>query len=130
VQFHETDAAAIVHFSWYPRYMEEAEHALWRAAGLSIARPDSPYGFPRVAIACDYKRPLKFEEEFDTWIRIAAMTDRSIRYDCQILSGGATVAQLTMTIVCVTKGPDGTMRPSPLPDEVRARLEVYSHAVA
>ena len=37
VQFYETDAAGIVHFSWFFRYMEEAEHALWREAGLSIA---------------------------------------------------------------------------------------------
>ena len=36
VQFYETDAAGIVHFSWFFRYMEEAEHALWREAGLSI----------------------------------------------------------------------------------------------
>ena len=39
VQFHETDAAGIVHFSWFYRYMEEAEHALWRQAGLSIHSP-------------------------------------------------------------------------------------------
>ena len=41
VQFAETDLAGIVHFSWMFRYMEEAEHALWRAAGLSIADPGS-----------------------------------------------------------------------------------------
>ena len=29
--------AGVVHFSWFFRYMEEAEHALWRAAGLSVA---------------------------------------------------------------------------------------------
>ena len=38
VQF-ETDMAGVVHFSWYFRYMEEAEHALWREAGLSMASP-------------------------------------------------------------------------------------------
>src|SRR5689334_6065032 len=36
VQFSETDMAGIVHFSAYFRFMEEAEHALWRAAGVSI----------------------------------------------------------------------------------------------
>ena len=36
VQFAETDLAGIVHFSMFFRYMEEAEHALWRAAGLTI----------------------------------------------------------------------------------------------
>ena len=36
VNFYETDCAGIVHFSWFFRYLEEAEHARWRAAGLSI----------------------------------------------------------------------------------------------
>ena len=33
VQFYETDMAGIVHFSCYFRYLEEAEHAMWRDAG-------------------------------------------------------------------------------------------------
>jgi len=49
VQFYETDAAGIVHFSWFFRYMEEAEHALWREAGLSIAPVVADVGWPRVA---------------------------------------------------------------------------------
>ena len=36
VEFAETDAAGIVHFSVFFRYMEEAEHAVWRQAGLDI----------------------------------------------------------------------------------------------
>src|SRR6185295_6570825 len=49
VLFYETDLAGIVHFSCYFRYMEEAEHALWRQAGLSIAPKGAEIGFPRVA---------------------------------------------------------------------------------
>ena len=37
VQFPETDASGIVHFTNFFKYVEEAEHALWRAAGMSIA---------------------------------------------------------------------------------------------
>ena len=44
VQFAETDLAGIVHFSTIFRYMEEAEHALWRAAGLTIAERGSDLG--------------------------------------------------------------------------------------
>ena len=38
VQFYETDMAGIVHFSWFFRYLEEAEHAMWREAGLTHRR--------------------------------------------------------------------------------------------
>jgi YbgC/YbaW family acyl-CoA thioester hydrolase len=79
VQFYETDAAGIVHFSWFPRYMEEAEHALWREAGLSIHAADTEIGWPRVAVSFEYHASLHFEDEFEVWIRIAAVTRRSIR---------------------------------------------------
>jgi YbgC/YbaW family acyl-CoA thioester hydrolase len=130
VQFYETDAAGIVHFSWYPRYLEEAEHALWRAAGLSIAPAESDFGFPRVSLTCDYKAPLKFEDEFETTIRIVGMTDKSLRYAGVLERGGTVVAALGMTIVCVTKNASNTMRAVPLPDEIRARFEVAADAAA
>jgi len=70
VQFYETDAAGIVHFSWFFRYMEEAEHGLWRATGLSIARAELGVGFPRVAASFEYHRPLRFEDEVDLRVEI------------------------------------------------------------
>ena len=57
VQFYETDMAGIVHFSWFFRYLEEAEHAMWREAGLSIA-DGSGIGWPRVEASFEFHRPL------------------------------------------------------------------------
>src|SRR5262249_47928566 len=54
VHFYETDMAGLVHFSVFFRYMEEAEHALWRAAGLTIATVDEEFGFPRVSASFDF----------------------------------------------------------------------------
>ncbi len=79
VQFAETDLAGIVHFSWYFRYMEEAEHALWRAAGLSISPQEPTVGWPRVAAAFDYKSPLRFEEMFQVAVRINAVSRRTLQ---------------------------------------------------
>ena len=60
VRFYETDGARIVHFSWFFRYMEEAEYELWRSAGLSNV-PRADIAFPRVAASFDFRRPLRFE---------------------------------------------------------------------
>ena len=57
VQFYETDAAGIVHFSNYFRYMEEAEHALWRSAGITISGSGSEIGWPRVSVSFEYLQP-------------------------------------------------------------------------
>ena len=87
VQFYETDLAGFVHFSWFFRYMEEAEHALWREAGLSIASPESDVAWPRVAASFDFHRPLRFEDEFEVCLRIAEITSRTIRYACTLSRG-------------------------------------------
>ena len=125
VQFHEVDSAGIVHFSNYFRYMEEAEHALWRAAGLSIAAPDAVVGFPRVAAAFDYRRPLRFEDEVDVRIRIAALSRRTIRYACTLAVGTAVVAEGTMTIVCVRMGVEPLEAVS-IPDDIASRFEAVA----
>jgi acyl-CoA thioester hydrolase len=122
VQFSETDLAGIAHFSAFFRFMEEAEHALWRAAGLSIGAAEKTGGWPRVAAAFDYKRPLRFEDEFEVTVCIAELTRRSIRYSFTITSDGALVGTGTMTAVC-TKKEDGQLRAIDLPADVVERLQ-------
>ncbi len=131
VQFHETDAAGIVHFSCFFRYMEEAEHAFWRSVGLSVAGPDSPFGWPRVAVSADYRQPLRFEDEVEIHLQIVAMTERTLKYLCQMSLGSTVVANLTMTTVCVTRsGPGKIMKAAALPAALRDRFEVAEHVVS
>ena len=122
VQFHETDLAGIAHFSWYFRYMEEAEHALWRSLGLSIAPKDAAVGFPRVAASCDFRAPLRFEDEFEVVIQVEAVGRRSIRYACTLEKGAQIVAVGSMTSACVTRTADGRVTAVDLPEAIAARL--------
>jgi YbgC/YbaW family acyl-CoA thioester hydrolase len=122
VQFHETDLAGIAHFSWYFRYMEEAEHALWRSLGMSVAPTDSAVGFPRVAASCDFKAPLRFEEEFEVVIQVEAVGRRSIRYACTLEKGAQIVAVGSMTSASVTRTADGRVTAVDLPEAIAARL--------
>ena len=130
VQFYETDAAGIVHFSWYFRYMEEAEHALWREAGLSIAPADGEIHWPRVAASCDFHGALCFEQEFEVWIRVSAMTQKTIRYTSLIARGDTRIATGTHTVACVRKRPNEPMRSTHIPPEIAERLQVAPGADA
>ncbi|MEX1126959.1 MAG: thioesterase family protein [Vicinamibacterales bacterium] len=125
VQFAETDLAGIVHFSTMFRYVEEAEHALWREAGLSIAERGSGLGWPRLSAALEFRNPLRFEEEFEVWVRIAALKTRTIEYEITLVRGRTVIAVGTMTSICVRKQPDGTMRAAEIPPEVAQKLEPF-----
>ena len=123
VQFYETDTAGIVHFSNYFRYLEEAEHALWREAGLSISG-GSDIGWPRIEASFEYLRPLKFEDEFELHLRIVSKEPRIIRYEAVITKEGTRVAVGRLAIKCVIKKPGEAMRSIDIPPEISARLDV------
>ena len=130
VFFYEVDSAGIVHFSNYFRYMEEAEHALWRAAGLSIAHREAGVGFPRVAASFEYKRPLRFEDEVDIRIRITAISQRSMKYTCELTRDGEAIAIGSATIVCVTQQPDKSMKAVTIPPGIASRFAVSAGAAS
>ena len=124
VQFYETDLAGIVHFSWFFRYMEEAEHALWREAGLSIARAGEETGFPRLAAHCEFHAPLRFEDEFEVWIRVAAITRRTMRYSFLMTRGETRIASGSTTIACVSKRQGEPMKAIDIPAGIAGRFAV------
>ena len=122
VQFAETDLAGIVHFSNIFRYMEEAEHALWRAAGLSIHQRDSELAWPRVSAACEFRNPLRFEEEFEVRVRLGDIKTRTIEYEFTLVRGNDVIAVGTVTCICVKKSADSRMRATEVPADILKKL--------
>lgn len=123
VRFYETDAAGIVHFSWFYRYMEEAEHALWREAGLSIAPRGATIGFPRVSATFDFRRPLYFEDEFEVALEVAEITAKTIRYTTAVSRGQTDIATGSLTVACVSKRPGEPMKAIEIPREIADRFQ-------
>ena len=123
VQFYETDMAGIVHFSWFFRYLEEAEHAMWREAGLSIAGGEG-IRWPRVEASFEFHRPLRFEDEFEVHVRIIGKDARTIRYEGIISKDGEHVATGRMVIKCVSKKPGEPMKSTDIPPEIDALFQV------
>ena len=121
VQFAETDLAGIVHFSWMFRYMEEAEHAVWRAAGLSIAERGGALGWPRVAAAFEFRNPCTSRTRFEVIVRLAEVGSRSLQYEHTIVRGDVVIGSGRITTVCVQKAPDGPMRATEIPAGIRAQ---------
>lgn len=122
VQFAETDLAGLAHFASLFRYMEEAEHALWRAAGLSIAKSGENVGWPRVAASLAFKAPLRFEDEFDVLVTIEDVSRSTIGYRHVLVRGETVIAEGTMTTVHVDKRPGETLKSAPIPEAIVEKL--------
>jgi acyl-CoA thioester hydrolase len=123
VEFAETDMAGQVHFSVFFRYMEEAEHAIWRKAGMRIAAEGRTHQWPRISATCDFKSRLRVDDEFEVRTEMAQVTNRTIQWAHTMMRGDTIVAQGSVTAVCVQLQPDGTFKAVPMPQDVLLRLQ-------
>ncbi len=126
VEFCDTDLAGIVHFANFYRYMEQAEHAFFRAHGLKIhgvLADGTKYGWPRVNAMCSFHSPAFYEQVVEVRITIIRRSPRSLttKYDffhCETLLANGEMK----TAFCVF--PVGEpMRSANLPDEIANRLD-------
>jgi acyl-CoA thioester hydrolase len=95
---------------------------MWRAAGLSIAQPDREIGWPRVAASFEFRKPLRFEDEFDVHIRIAQKTRKTIRYSAILRKELELVAEGSLTIICVRRRPGEPVKAVDIPSDIDARF--------
>ena len=102
--------------------MEEAEHALWRTAGLTIAGRQAPHGWPRVSAAFDFRSPLYYGDEFVVNVRLEEVGRRSLRYAHEIVRAPTIVGTGAVVTVCVRTSEERMMHAVELPADVIAKL--------
>lgn len=128
VEFRDTDAAGIVHFSAFFPMMESAEHALLRHVGLSVMHPlddGSHLSWPRVSANCDYQGAARFEDLLDIEVRVESFGNKSIRYGFDIKRGDDKVAKGSIAAVCCVLRPGEHFQSITIPDNIRDRLRPY-----
>jgi|SRR5579872_6163758 len=128
VEFADTDMAGIVHYANFFRYMEAAEHAFFRSLGFSIhTRLDGrSFGWPRVRAVCEYRSPLRFEDEVEIHLRVREKRSKSLTYDFTFRKlDGEEVAHGSLTVVCVAMDErTGQMKAAPIPEAIARQIEV------
>lgn len=123
VEFRDTDAAGIAHFSVFFNYMEEVEHAYLRSLGLSVVMHDAAgeFSWPRVAAHCEYQGAVRFEDVLDIELAVERIGGKSITYRFVFSYDGRQVAAGRLTVVCCRMQPDGPLS-VPIPPEIVAKL--------
>lgn len=90
VQFADTDAAGVVHFSRILCYVEEAEHELLKSLGIPV---QGDGGWPRVHVACDYTAPARFGELLTVSISPKRIGNSSILWSFSLSCDDKSIAQ-------------------------------------
>ena len=130
VEFSETDMAGIVHYSNFFKYMETAEHGFYRTIGHSavMSHLDPPLGWPRIHADCQFRKPLRFEDEVEIHLLVERIGTSSLTFQFRFtrLNPGPKeeVARGRLTAVCVTRAAEGGLKSFPIPAELRDKIQV------
>jgi len=134
VEFCETDAAGIAHFSSLIIYMEQAEHALLRSLGLSVASSHTTlpvgeesapnFSWPRVKLECEFLSPAKFEDVITVQTSVANLGSTSVTYQHRLSIGSTLVAVGKVTSVCCSRE-NGSLSSVRISSQVRDLLLPY-----
>ncbi len=129
VEFHETDAAGLVHFTNLFRWMEAAELAFLHERDVAVLAVDAVQnsGWPRAAVSAEFLAPLRFGDKVETRLWVRKIGTSSIRYQFEVwrLTGrGSPQLSATgeITTVHVARA-KGKLRPTPLPAAIRKKLQ-------
>lgn len=131
VEFHETDAAGLVHFSNYLRYAEAAEHALFRELDYPMLRDDGHgrfYGWPRVRAQAKFSAPLQSGDAIRIELAVAEIKLKAIEFSFRIYCDptGELAAKGSFTTMHTFRDPSSrTMKSVPIPGILIELLKPY-----
>ncbi len=111
----DTDAAGIAHWTAVFRLVERAETALFTALG----HPEVFGIAPRTAVGVRYRSPLRFNQEVEVELTVTKAGATTIEYSFEVRGPGQVAAEGTLA-ACVVD-PE-TMRTVPMPADLRALL--------
>ena len=124
VDFSDTDAGGVMHFSRFFIFMENAEDEFLRAAGSGFTHEveGRPGAWPKAAVSCEYLTPARFGDVLEIHVKVARITRRSITYEFTLRRDGTEVARGRTTSVCCAMGKDGRFEAVPIAAALASRL--------
>ena len=124
IEFGDTDMAGIAHFANFFRYMEAAETEFLRSHGLTVSWREGSerFGFPRVSVACDFQRPVRFEDVLDIAVTVEEVGRKSVRYRFDFSRDGKEIAVGRITAVYCRATPDHGFESAEIPPAIRDKL--------
>lgn len=128
VEFRDTDAAGLVHFSAFFFWMESTEHEFWRSVGVELVEPVEGGGtisWPRVSATCDFVEAVRFGEVLDVRMHVAHVGRTSVSFGFRFEHAGRAVADGKMVAVRCRLLPGLPPQPVAIPEPLSKKLAEF-----
>jgi acyl-CoA thioester hydrolase len=127
VRWAEVDMQKVVFNGHYLTYLDTAIAEYWRAIGLPypegyVERYANDVYLRKATV--EYLGSARYDEQLDVCCRVAKLGRTSMTFHFEIFREGEDTGLVSADLVYVNADPS-TMKPMPLPDDLRARVLRY-----
>ena len=122
VYYEDTDAAGVVYYANYLKFMERARTEWLAALGFELAGLEASFGIVFVVQRADieYRLPARLGDRLETTLTLIELGRARMVALQQVLRGQSLLTTARMTLACVDRA---TFRPARIPAPLHRRLE-------
>lgn len=122
VYYEDTDAAGVVYYANYLKFMERARTEWLRALGVeqSTLRAEQDVVFVVRNVSADYIKPARFNDELSVMTRIQQLGLARVRFTQRILCVDSLLVNSEIEVVCVNAT---TFKPVKIPEHILELLQ-------
>jgi 4-hydroxybenzoyl-CoA thioesterase len=122
VKWGDTDAAGIVYFPNFYKWIDQATHELFYSLGFPVSKlfGEQKIGLPLLETHCEFKTPAFFEDCLDIVTTVVEVRNKVIRFTHEFFRNETLIA--SGYSVRAWTSFEGQPKAVPIPDHVRAKL--------
>jgi acyl-CoA thioester hydrolase len=124
IPLYEIDIGQAVYHGNYFHFFELAREAFLRDLGFGY--PELVARQIHLAVVeshCQYRQPVRYDDQIDIFTTIANLKSRSVQFHQQLFL--SPIGKLATEALITTVSISFAGKPTPLPQELRQRLEVF-----
>jgi acyl-CoA thioester hydrolase len=122
VYYEDTDAAGVVYYANYLKYMERTRTEWLSSLGFDVASFERLQGVVFVVhrVEIDYRLPARLGDRVEATLTLVELTRARMVVRQDVLRDGAVLTAARITLACLDRA---TFRPTRIPAAVYGRLE-------
>jgi acyl-CoA thioester hydrolase len=125
VYYEDTDSGGLVYHANYLKFMERARTEWLRSLGFDQSRLQAELGvvFAVRSVGIDYLRPARYDDALEVLTRVTACRGASLTFAQsvrRINSQPELLIEASVKVACLNAG---TLRPFPIPDDIRTEIK-------
>ena len=122
VYYEDTDAAGVVYYASYLRFLERARTEWLRALGFEQSRlaRELGIGFAARSLKVDYLKSAQLDDQLNVVAEIESLGRAQLSFCQRVERGSEVLLTASMRVACIEVA---RMRPAAIPEEIRNRLE-------